>query len=532
GLDIYKISDPFNLTHIANYPGDLSSVGVYNDVKIRNDCAFIAKGYEGIEIFNISNLHNIRSIANYSDTYNNSQALTFWGNYLLVADRFDGLEILDISNLANPQKISQYVDGYNRATHIEVVDNLAIISDRADGIEIINISNPLNPFEVASYSDSYNNTWGCAATSRFLYIADAYDGLQVVQYREHLFNRYEKRAIAQSLEIDKTIATITNATMTISGVIPIYTSIQIFLSNDNGNNWDSVINNTFHSFSTIGSELVWKVIISTTNDLFSPRIFSIMINYSAINTPPIILNPTVLQNLAVWNQLEDFGFFELDLTSYKDDNEFSSEYLYWTIIDLDTSLVTFVQDGVNKDLFGFYSVDDVYGNDDFILLLEDEAGASVSLNLSITINSVNDAPYFIENNINIEQMSTLDTINIEYEVNDVDNLLSELNFSIYYGSGNNWHRIIENYKDTTYTWETKNVPDGKYYIKIIVSDGIDNSTWISPESYSIMHESPFLNPITIGLIAGGCVGLVIIIALVIRAKRKKKEPIKVTEDKE
>ena len=151
------------------------------------------------------------------------------------------------------------------------------------------------------------------------------------------------------------------------------------------------------------------------------------------------------------------------------------------------------------------------------------------MNLSITINSVNDAPYFIENNINIEQISTIETITIEYEADDVDNLLSELNFSIYYGSGNNWHRLIKNYRETTYTWKTNNVPDGNYYIKIVVSDGINNSTWISSESYLIMHEGPLLNPVTIGLIISGGIGLVIILVLVIRAKKRKKEPLPITE---
>ena len=529
GLDIYNISDPLNLQHITNYPGDLSD-GVYSDVKVRKECAFIAKGYEGLEIINISNIDDIKSIANYTDSYNNSQALDLWGNYLLVADRFDGLEILDISDESNPQKVSQYTDTYNRALNVKVIDNLAIISDRADGIEIINISNPFNLVEVASYSDDYNNTRGCAATSRFLYIADAYDGLQVVQYREHLFNQYKKRSIAQSLEIDTTIATITNATMVINGEFPDNTSIQSFLSNDYGNNWEPIINNSLHSFLSIGSELVWKVIISTNNDLLSPKIFNIMIQYSAINTPPIILNPTELQNLALWNQPEDFGFFEIDLSSYKDDNEFSAEYLYWSIINLNTSLVSAIQDSLNKDIFRFYSIDNLYGNDEFELLLEDEAGASASLNISLTINSINDAPFFIEDKIKIEQLSTLDIINIEYEADDVDNILSELNYSIYYGVMDNWHLIIEEYKDTAYTWETNDVPFGKYYIKIIVSDGLENSTWISPESYWIKHERPLLNPITIAIIVGEGAGLIVIVSLMIRANRRKKEPLPITDN--
>ncbi len=518
GLDIYNISDPLNFQHITNYPGDLSSVGVYTDIKIRNKCAFIAKGYKGLEIFNISNLNNIQSIANYTDSYNNSQALEFWGNYLLVADRFDGLEIIDISDINNPQKVSQYTDTYNRATKVKVINNLAIISDRTDGIEIINLSNPLNPIEVASYSDNYNNSWGCVATSRFLYIADGYDGFQIAQYKEHLFNQYEKRAIAQSLEIDKTIATITNATMIINGEVPDNTSIQSLLSNDNGNNWDSVSNNSLHIFGTIGSELIWKVILTTSDDLETPKIFDIMINYSAINTPPIILNPSELQNLAIWNQAEDFGFFEFDLAGYKDDNEFIAEYLYWSVINLDTSLVSVVQDNLNKDLFRFYSIDNVYGNDEFDLMLEDEGGAHVSLNITLNIYNINDAPTFIESNIIIQQEK--DFIQIEYEAEDIDNLPSELNYYIYYGTDNDWHLIIENYKDTTYTWNTTHIQEGNYYIRIDVSDGLANDTWISSEIYSVKRKSE--SPLIYIIIISSCVVAGVISGVVIYTVKRRK----------
>ena len=476
-------------------------------------------------MLNITNINNIQSIVNYTDSYNNSVAFDFWGDYLLVADRFDGLEIFNITDVKNLQKIAHYNNSYARTVNVNARDNIAVIADRSDGIEIINISDPLNPEEITSYSDNYNNSWGCAITSRFIYVADARDGLQVIQYREHLFNQYEETSIAQSLEIDKTIATITNATIMVNAEVPSDTSIQIFLSNNNGNNWDSVINNTFHSFGDIGSELIWKIIISTSNDLVSPKIFNVMLNYSATNTPPIILNQNELQNLAIWNQPEDFVSFEIDLSSYKFDNEFSAEYLYWSVENLNYSLISIVQDDLNKDVFKFYSIDNIYGNDEFNLILEDEAGESVSLNISLSIYSINDHPVFIENNINIQQDRVNELITIEYTATDVDNLLSQLNYSIFYGSENNWHLLIENYKDLTYSWDTENVAEGNYYIKIVVSDGLDNSTWISVESYSIIHEleSSLVDIIILSVIFSGVIGVSIITILLFRARMKRRK---------
>ncbi|MFW9943261.1 MAG: hypothetical protein ACFFFT_19655, partial [Candidatus Thorarchaeota archaeon] len=444
----------------------------------------------------------------------------------------DGLEILDISNISNPQKISQYVDEFNRTVDLKVLDNLVITAERADGVEIINISNPLNPIEIASYTDNYNNTMGCDASSRFLYIADAQDGLQIVQYKEHLFNQYEENATAQSLEIDKTIAPITNATMIVNGEFPANTTIQIFLSNDNGSNWEPVINNTLHIFSTTGSELMWRIIISTNDDLISPKISKIIITYSGNNTPPTILNPSEIQELTIWNQPEDFGSFEIDLSIYKNDTEFETEYLYWSVINLNSSLVSVVQDDLNEDLFRFYSIDNVYGNDEFDLMLEDEGGANVSLNITLNIYSVNDAPVFIENNIVIQQEEYF--IQIEYEAEDVDNLPSDLNYSIYYGTEDDWHLIIENYKDTTYSWNTTDIQEGNYYIKIVVSDGLANDTWVSPNFYSIRRksETTFIeSPLFYIIIVSSCVGAGVIIGVGIYAfKRRKSKDLKLIDD--
>ena len=484
GLDIYNISDPLDLKFLNNYPSD----GVCYDVKIRNGFAFIAKGYKGIEILNISNLNNIQSVSIYGDAYNNSQAIAFYGNYLLVADRFDGVEILDISDLSNPQKIAYYNDTYNRTVDVQVVDNLAIVSDIKDGIEIINITDPYNPFEIDSFTDDYNQTLGCAASSRFIYIADSHDGLQIVQYKECLFNQYKTNILAQSLNVDYTYATITNATMVISAEIPIGTSLEYYISNDNGNHWDSVINNTFHQFSVNGSDLIWKILLSTTNDLYTPTIFNIYISYSASNTPPSILQGSELQNLDAWNQLEDFGTFELNLSSYKVDNEFESKYLNWTFLNVDNSLFSVIMDENNKDIFKFYSIENMYGSDEFDLYLNDPAGANSSIKINLTIDPVNDAPYFLENNITIDIDIANNLIRIEYDAIDIDNDLGDLNYNMYYGDGTSWNVIVANHEEKVYTWNTQGIPEGDYYIKLVVSDGSNETIWISSTKYLIRDQ--------------------------------------------
>jgi len=518
GLDIYNISNPLELVFLKNYP--LSS-GICYDVKIRNNYAFIAKGYQGIEILNISNLKNIKSVSIYGDAYNNSQSIDFWGNYLLIADRFDGVEILDISDLSNPQRIAYYNDTYNRAMSIEVVDNLAIVSDNKDGIEIINITNPYHPSEIASFTDDYNQTLGCAASSRFIYIADSHDGLQIVQYKEYLFNQYKNNAIAQSLSVDYTYATITNATMIISAENPIDTSLDYYISNDNGKHWDSVINNTFHQFSVNGSDLIWKILLSTTNDLYTPKILNVYISYSAINTPPSILQVSELQNLDIWNQLEDFGTFEINLSSYKIDNEFEPNYLNWTFLNVNNSLFSVIMDENDKDIFRFYSVENIYGSDEFDLYLYDPAGANYSIKINLNIGPVNDAPYFIETNISIDNDLTNNVIRIEYDAIDIDNDQNDLKYNIYYGDGASWNLIVANQEEKVHIWNTQGIPEGDYYIKLVVSDGSNESIWISPTRYLI--RDPFLKNLVIVLLSTITVaGLALFVYFLIKFRILKK----------
>ncbi|MFW9971555.1 MAG: hypothetical protein ACFFDF_15275, partial [Candidatus Odinarchaeota archaeon] len=524
GIDIYNISDPSNLKFLGNYP----TGGVCYDIKVRNDCAFIAKGYEGIEILNISNLKNIKSISRYGGIYNNSQSLAFYGNYLLVADRFDGLEVLDISDLLNPQKIGYYKDTYNRAVDIEIIDNLAIVADVKDGIEIINITNPYNPYEIGNFTDNYNQTTGCTASSRFIYMADSHDGMQIIQYKEYLFNLYKSNAIAQSKIIDYTYATITNATMIISANIPNKTSLEYYISNDNGKKWDIMVNNTVHQFSVNGSDLLWKVILSTNNDVYTPTIFSIFVNYSTVNTPPNILNVVELQNLEIWNQQEDFGNFIINLSSYKSDNEFAPEYLNWSIQDVNNSLFSVTMDDNNKDIFIFHSIENKYGSDEFDLYLYDPPGAYNSIIITLNIESVNDPPYFVEGSIIIDNNIPQNKMNITFEANDVDNNESELKYSIFYGDGIKWSPIITDYDKETYLWNTQSVSDGNYFIKLSVSDGINETSWISSTRYLIRNPLNRILAITIIVTITG-VGIALFIFFLIKfrviKKSRKEEPI-------
>ena len=110
----------------------------------------------------------------------------------------------------------------------------------------------------------------------------------------------------------------------------------------------------------------------------------------------------------------------------------------------------------------------------------------------------------------------------------MDNMLIELNYSIYYGSGINWQVIVEDYNDTSYTWDTKDISYGNYNIKIGVSDGVNETVWISPQKYLIGEPNNLAFIITlISIITGVGIALIAVLLVKFRILKKpsKDEPI-------
>ncbi len=80
----------------------------------------------------------------------------------------------------------------------------------------------------------------------------------------------------------KTIATgqkITKAKLTTKQSTPAETAIQHFLSNDGGRTWTEATRGKTVTFSSAGSKLVWKAVLKTDNELFTPAVTKVQIEY-------------------------------------------------------------------------------------------------------------------------------------------------------------------------------------------------------------------------------------------------------------
>ena len=154
---IIDISDPTNPVEIANfeeqyvYPSELQIVGDY---------AYLATGANGLVILDISNVSSPVRVGNCTDSLESplgvltgeANGIHVVGDFAYVADGFDGLEIFNISDPATPTEIGQFTKGGN-IRGVYVVGNYAYIVDRGDGLNIIDISEPTNPKEVKQFTD-------------------------------------------------------------------------------------------------------------------------------------------------------------------------------------------------------------------------------------------------------------------------------------------------------------------------------------------------------------------------------------------
>ncbi len=133
----------------ANYP---------QDIYVASNFAFIAYGYKGLQIYDITAPEKRILIGNFSD---GGWATHVWikDNYAFVADRDDGLEILDITNKSNILKIGCYDNSFINKfiSDFYYHDDKVFLVDYQNGLQIINVSNPALPVKISElYVSSYS----------------------------------------------------------------------------------------------------------------------------------------------------------------------------------------------------------------------------------------------------------------------------------------------------------------------------------------------------------------------------------------
>ncbi len=98
-LVIYDATDIYAPKKISHFFNDLFNIP--GQMQIRDSFAYVARDMNGLIVLDISHPKRIKSLIEYRPEYSGiSKDVTFYKNYILLADGWDGLEILELASPA------------------------------------------------------------------------------------------------------------------------------------------------------------------------------------------------------------------------------------------------------------------------------------------------------------------------------------------------------------------------------------------------------------------------------------------------
>ena len=183
------------------YQSYFLTAGSQEKLQVKDSVAFIASGYSGLWIVDVSKPAKPKAISNlYTGGYTSDifvdDTLVYivnWGNYP-GQDSVSGLWIIDISNLEKPKSIShhlgivryysKYPNAITKSQNLVLITQSALGSNNNACLEIIDVSNPNNPVTrgiFKSNSDPYDIT----VTDTIAFVssfADFTDSIRAINY--------------------------------------------------------------------------------------------------------------------------------------------------------------------------------------------------------------------------------------------------------------------------------------------------------------------------------------------------------------
>ena len=176
-----------SLPKVAFYGGGPYLVGSVDtsdsakDVFVSGNYAYVADGYSGFQVIDISNPTN-PTIVGSADTPGSAHGVYVSGSYAYVADWGSGLQVVDVSNPANSivgSADAVYVNGVFVSGNYAYVTADDVAADNS-GLKVVDVSNPANPTIVGS-SDTPGNPSKVFVSGSYVYVADTDSGLTVLR---------------------------------------------------------------------------------------------------------------------------------------------------------------------------------------------------------------------------------------------------------------------------------------------------------------------------------------------------------------
>lgn len=195
-MKVFDVSDPLSpdLKYTHN------DHAYIHDMYVRNDTAFLNAAYEGLQVYNFSNMttpYQYTSFTAYTDIgYNHSGKLSADGKWYVFADETSGskVKLLNVSDLTDINEVAVLSSGgdANTVAHDPIFwKDFVFVAYYYDGLVVFDIRDKNNPKKIAwfdSYSginSAYKGVWGVfILPSGKVLISDRQNGLFCLRFNE------------------------------------------------------------------------------------------------------------------------------------------------------------------------------------------------------------------------------------------------------------------------------------------------------------------------------------------------------------
>lgn len=345
---------------------------------------------------------------------------------------------------------------YNRSTNTFTGNDVSLDQDSSTDIQAIDIDYDGNLDLIISNDGApdkiYSNAGGAilfngvtaepvfttSISSQALAVADVdYDGLLDIVVGANGQNFWYERGqdevelnfninanLAGSIEVDDTTDPILEIELLAEADLPANTSIDYFVSNNDGQIFYPIQPNVPLTFPTSGNQLRWKAKLNSCSPVVTPILKSVTLRTPSDDEPP------TTSGIADVEVNEDAPDMVIDLTSAFADAETASADLIYTITTAPDSALVAASINANNELVLDY-VADAFGMTTITIQAEDEANQTVSTMFWIEVNPLNDPP--TADPIppeNVQEDANNSTLNLESYFSDLETAAANLTYAI------------------------------------------------------------------------------------------------------
>ena len=193
GFSILNCTNPTTIVEIVNIIIPFDAFDVISDIYVGQDYFYLISWYQGVEIFSISSLPALQTVARIGDGSVNE--ILIENNIAYLADGFGGVVIVDVSNPQSPIKLGEFNEG-GRTYGLCYSNDMLFVANYELGLQILNVEDPTHPTKLGSFYDGGNAT-GVTVRGNRAYLADGSDGFEIID----ISNPEAPTEIAQGEEI-------------------------------------------------------------------------------------------------------------------------------------------------------------------------------------------------------------------------------------------------------------------------------------------------------------------------------------------